>query len=181
MAELIILAGIPGCGKSTWAENHVKTSEGTWTIVSTDTIREELGDVNNQAKNGEVFDTFHERIRNALLSEVNCIADSTALEGSARMKLREIAKGAGAKTHLIFFTNIEQAQVRNKKRERVVHDKAMARMIDRWREAAADLVRGHRYDYDSFSVELDGSPINPPLSQSFLEDQIEDSLQRSHK
>ena len=48
MANMIMMCGLPGSGKSTYAE---KLEEEGYIIHSSDKIREELGDVNDQSKN----------------------------------------------------------------------------------------------------------------------------------
>ena len=65
----IMCVGIPGTGKSTWLENNKE--ELNFIIHSSDAIREELGDVNDQSKNELVFNTLHKRIKEDLLNGKN--------------------------------------------------------------------------------------------------------------
>jgi len=136
MAKLFILVGIPGTGKSTWAEAH----HGRDVIVSSDAIREELfGDVTDQEHNREVFDTFHARIRLGLLDGNDVVADSTALDRFARNNLLKLARSYVAEAHLVFFDNPLQGMLRNTERERVVPDHAMKRMLAKSEEFRRDL------------------------------------------
>lgn len=128
--RLHILVGMPGSGKTTLAKNF-----DLGFIHSTDLIREELsGDVNDMSINKEVFETFHWRIRVALQSGFNIVADSTALTEEARKDLKNIADFVHAETHLIVFTNFLQAFKRNQARERVVPDSVMYKMLAKLEE-----------------------------------------------
>lgn len=134
-AKLIILMGIPGCGKSTFAarmfENHV---------VSSDAIREKLtGDEANQVENDTVFTLFHERIEEILYRRMTAIADSTALTPEARERLRLCARSHEASTHLILFDNCAAAKVRNRTRPNPVPDDVMRRMWDRFQVAKSSV------------------------------------------
>ena len=65
MAKLIILCGLPGCGKSTYAENYKAVDdaifEGNTVIHSSDAIRKELfGDESSQEDNARVFELMFE-------------------------------------------------------------------------------------------------------------------------
>lgn len=114
-SNLYILAGIPGCGKSTWARNFFPPR----LIVSSDAIREELwpGEEYDYTRNGQVFDAFHTRVRWRLLdSHHTAVADATSLTAASREKLREVAAKCKADTHLVFFNNPAQACVRNAQR-----------------------------------------------------------------
>ena len=133
--KLFILVGIPGCGKSTLAEQL----DGE--VVSSDKIREALGDINDQSQNELVFTIFHGTLHRLLGEGRNAIADSTALTRSARTKLREIAEHHGAETHLVFFKNPYEAIRRNAERERSVPLEAMKRMVERYERTLIDLVQ----------------------------------------
>lgn len=131
MTNLFIPVGIPGCGKSTFAATVMSQAH----VISTDAIRESLGDINDQSKNDQVFEKFHDSIRANLelgLPGAQVYADATNLTFKARWNLWKIANESGANAHLIIFTNTIQAVMRNAKRERVVPDDAMTRMTDRY-------------------------------------------------
>jgi predicted kinase len=138
--KLFIPLGIPGCGKSSWGETT------GYEIVSSDAIRAELGDVNDQSKNDEVFDTFHHRIKNAIYYERFVIADATNLRDFARERLRKIAEAAGAETHLVIFANVSEAVLRNRVRDRKVPNDVMLRMLDQYERAMLDI---HKERYTS--------------------------------
>ena len=112
--RLFILAGIPGCGKSTWA----RTFFSTFRIVSSDKIREEKwpGQEYDAKRNKEVFDEFHRRLGQLLEIGDDAVADATSLNYQARDKLSILADIYGAEKHLIFFNNPLQALPRNVQR-----------------------------------------------------------------
>jgi predicted kinase len=116
--------GVPGCGKSTWAENN---AEGA-VIVSSDAIQGP--GPYNPSDNTRVFETFHSRIERALGDGKDVIADATNVEVFARAKLRRIARDCDAKTRLVVFDNLIQAVARNDRRDETrVPDDAMKRML----------------------------------------------------
>jgi predicted kinase len=125
MATLTILMGIPGCGKSTWAENN----RGDATIVSSDKIRKP--GLYDPSDNNRVFAEFHQRIEDGLSEGRNQIADATNLEPRARAKLRRIARDTDSKTRLVIFTDLSQAVQRNDRRtgDDRVPDEAQERML----------------------------------------------------
>jgi predicted kinase len=114
-SRLFILAGVPGCGKSTWARLFFSP----WQIVSTDAISEEKwpGEEYDVARNEEVFDAFHNRIGALLNSGEDVVADATSLRWQSRLKLVDIADAHDAERHLIFFDNPAQAVARNAQRK----------------------------------------------------------------
>ncbi len=57
-----MMVGLPGSGKSTYAEKLSK--ERSAIICSSDKVREDLyGDENSQSNNDEVFKLLHKRIK----------------------------------------------------------------------------------------------------------------------
>lgn len=135
MAKLHIPVGIPGCGKSTFV-NRLQPCY----VVSTDAIRAEMGDVNDQSRNDEVFDRYHRLLAKVLGNGYDAYADATNLRDFARARLRQIASEAGAETHLWVFANLAQAVVRNQQRERVVASAVMTRMTSQFEKAEHDIL-----------------------------------------
>lgn len=156
MASLIIPVGIPGCGKSTYAETFFdKSTDSIW---STDEIRAQMGDVNDQSKNDVVFQSFHNNIYEDLFDGLRVFADATNLTSKARTTLRAIAKKAEIdraptspiKIHLVVFSNPDQAVFRNLKRDRVVPEHAMMRMLENYERFKLELAQ-ERHLYDTIT------------------------------
>ena len=127
--QLIFLCGLPGSGKSTWAElNKYKLSA---VVHSSDSIREQLGDINDQSQNDLVFKILHKRVREDLLCGKNVIVDQTGLNRKERIYfldyiLRDIPC---RKVCILFATPIECCKKNNANRERKEPEYVIDRMV----------------------------------------------------
>ena len=82
MAKLIILCGLPGSGKSAYAENYKAVDDAICTdftvIHSSDAIREELfGDAGSQEDNVRVFELMRKRTQEDLKAGKTVIYDAS--------------------------------------------------------------------------------------------------------
>lgn len=155
MNNLYILCGIPGCGKSTWTKVFLPNVQ----VVSSDEIRATIcGDENDQSKNSEVFELFHASINGCLELGHDVVADATHLTDRSRDQTRRDARKPGAKrdpdtgailggdrVHLVFFTNVTQAIMRNATRDRKVPENVMYRMLDNYERTKLS-IPGEPYD-----------------------------------
>lgn len=83
MPELIMLVGLPGSGKSTYAAEY---KEKGYHVHSSDQIREELyHDIQDQTHNDKVFQTLHKRIKDDLKRGISCVYDATNLAMKRRI------------------------------------------------------------------------------------------------
>lgn len=149
MANLIILVGLPGSGKSSYAKQVFPHK----TIVSSDEIRTRMFSALDDSEGGAheakakepnnslVFGVFHQEIADALANDLDTVADATSLNFSARQKLRDIAAAYDAATHVIFFTNVAQAMLRNTVRsgDRRVPEGAMMTMLSKYLDTLATI------------------------------------------
>lgn len=87
MGKLIILVGLSGSGKSSYA----KTLENA-VIVSSDDIRAELSYRADQSQNGKVFRIFHSRVDSLLKEGKTVIADATNITMKSRRPIIDIGK-----------------------------------------------------------------------------------------
>lgn len=112
--RLFMLAGIPGCGKSTWAKTFFRPGQ----IVSSDAIREEKwpGEPYRKERNDAVFGEFYRRVGDLLEEGNDVVADATFLVYWARWKAMDVAHYYDAEIHLIFFNNTMQGVSRNAQR-----------------------------------------------------------------
>ncbi len=78
---LYMMVGIPGSGKS-WYAGHMLPHA---VHHSSDAIRQEiLGDMNDQRKQGLVFQTLHDRVLGDLRSGYDVVYDATNINGKRR-------------------------------------------------------------------------------------------------
>ena len=156
MSTLTILAGMPGCGKTTYAR-RLSAQTGA-AVISSDTLRliyledrslcpslqaywaqdrDELADAQDW-----VFAQFRQAIAQALLEPTGAIADACHLREQDREDLRRIAAAQGWPVHLVLFDNVEQACQRNEARrgeDAYVDEKVMARNLVRLFETRRDI------------------------------------------
>lgn len=128
LPKFIMLCGIPGSGKSTYCNKYKNNKD--YVIISSDSIREELGDINDQSKNTEVFQIVHDRTKDALKNGYNVIQDCTSLNRKKRIAfLRQIQDIPCEKICVLFATPIEICKANNANRERKVPEEVIDRMI----------------------------------------------------
>lgn len=129
MSKLYFMCGLPGSGKSTWLEDHKK--ELNFTIHSSDSIRAELGNVNDQSQNDLVFETLHRRIKEDLLNGKNVAYDATNLSRKRRINFinNELRDITCEKICVLFATPIGICKRNNLKRERKVPEEVIDRMV----------------------------------------------------
>lgn len=124
MAEFVMLIGLPASGKSTYAQSLNKTH----VVCSSDEIRAELGDVNDQKKNGQVFSIMEERALTALKCGKNVVYDATNLKRKDRAKILSVIPDGVICRAIVFAVPYEECLERNAVRDRIVPGKVMKRM-----------------------------------------------------
>lgn len=129
MPELHITVGIPGCGKSTFADEY--GSQTGAIVVSSDKLREELtGDVEDQSRNRDLFGIMHQRIRACLYEGYSVLVDATNLKPEYRKDLMDICDDLEVVGYAHRFgvsQDFNTCQLRNLGRERVVPEHVMRR------------------------------------------------------
>lgn len=127
MTTFLMLVGLPGSGKSTYAN---KLIEAGYKIHSSDAIREELsGDINNQNINSKVFDLLHNRVKEDLLKGYNVIYDATNINWKRRKAfLQELNSIKCKKVCKVIATPFEICLIQNELRDRKVPYDVILRM-----------------------------------------------------
>ena len=126
--KLIVLAGLPGSGKSTWAARQ------PFATLSSDATRQLIADDPAiQTIHRRVFATLRylARQRLELRRPVTCI-DATSLTRWERRPWIRLAEDLDAEAEAIFFdTPLEVCLDRNRQRERVVPEDVVREMARR--------------------------------------------------
>lgn len=128
MNTLIVTCGIPGCGKTTWAEKQ----KDQYLIFDSDKIRKELyGDESVQTNPAYVFSIMRERTLAALKEGKNVIYCATNINTNHRKQLITFIRKYASSVRLllvIFNLNLETCLERNFARERHVPEYVINRM-----------------------------------------------------
>ena len=136
---LVMMCGIPGCGKSTYAKEVLLKTHPNWRYVSRDEVRYEY--VTDQAHyfdhEYEVYKEFCNRISMHLINGDVVIADATHISKGSRSKLIHSLDVKPDKVIVVIFnTPFEICMKRNNAREGItrVPDDSMYRMHNQFRQ-----------------------------------------------
>lgn len=126
--KLIILCGIPGSGKTTYAEKNCYAFH-----LSSDAIRKELyGDENTQGNPAEVFALMQDRAIEALNNGYDVIYDATNITRKDRASIiAKCPKFVKIECHIV-WAPIEMCIERDAARERTVGKEVIDRMLKRF-------------------------------------------------
>ena len=129
---LILLTGIPGSGKTTYAEEYVKSHYNT-KHLSSDLIRKELyGDESTQGDPAEVFSLMQKRAIDALNDGKNVVYDATNITRKDRACIINVCpKFVVIECHII-WAPIEVCIERDSNRERTVGKEVVDKMLKRF-------------------------------------------------
>lgn len=144
MGRLIVLVGLPGSGKSSYAEQFKAVDDaictGVTVIHSSDAIREELfGDASSQEDNARVFDLMRKRTTEDLRADKTVIYDAT----NVTRKGRRAAIACAHPTHdtvecHIVWAEPEECIRRDGLRDRKVGPEVVDKMLRRWQSPWLD-------------------------------------------
>lgn len=135
---LILLVGIPGSGKTTYAEKYIEEHYST-IHISSDDIRAELwGNEATQGDNNEVFSLMQSRTIEALNNGQSVVYDATNITRKDRSYIIALCpKFAKIECHII-WAPIETCIERDAARERTVGKEIIDRMLKRFQAVYYD-------------------------------------------
>ena len=127
-----MLVGLPGCGKSTYAQD-LKTAYPNCLIFSSDAYRLKLlGDMNDQSSNNLVFETLHKDMIEHLKSGGTAIYDATNVTRKNRKSILNRIPSDVDKTVHVIWTRIDECIERDARRSRSVGTDVINKFLHRW-------------------------------------------------
>lgn len=127
--KFIMLIGLPGSGKSTWAEKYITENANT-VLISSDNIRKELfGDETSQEDNNRVFYEMEVRTLTHLNNGVNVIYDATNVVRKRRKAFLDKLPTWVIKEAHVIWAPLEVCIERDSSRDRTVGKEVIWRMV----------------------------------------------------
>lgn len=131
--RLIILVGIPGSGKTTYAMNKYKDGSNNVVWLSSDVFREQIyGDANCQDNPGKVFEVMQNEAVAALEKGYDVIYDATNITRKARAGILNRVPKHVQKCAVVIWAPIDVCIERDKARHRTVGKEVIDKMLKRF-------------------------------------------------
>lgn len=132
--KLIVMCGLPGSGKSTYAKKLAKKEHAQ--IISSDVIRERMfGDASIQTDGNKVFGRLYYLVSRSLKYRKSVIVDCINPRPSDRKRYLRYYENQFDESMLVYIsTPIEECKRRNRLRERVVPDEAIEKQAAKFIE-----------------------------------------------
>lgn len=132
--NIIMLIGLPGSGKSTWAKEYANHQGARYHILSSDAIRKELyGKEEIQGIPKEVFGLLYKKAEEFCEKGENIIIDATNLSSNKRKAFIKRFKHFNPFLQaVVFHTPVETCIERDKERSRHVGEGIIIKMSKSW-------------------------------------------------
>lgn len=158
MSKIIILIGLPGSGKSTYAKWLLKKNK-KMKYVSSDKMREELyGDASIQGDPSKIFRLMHKLVKEYLTSGFDVIYDATNVTRKNRKSIIDEVKDIqdlGIEGHVV-WAPFRECISRDYARERTVGSSIVRKFLLRWESPYFDegftkirIIHNEGLDFDS--------------------------------
>lgn len=124
---LLVLVGVSGSGKSTWAAANAAPGE----IVSSDALRAQVGaSEHDQAASTDAFAVLEDIVRRRLARRLFTVIDATSVEDASRARYRALAAEAGVPCIAVAFpTDPATCKARNRARPHPVPGHVLNRQL----------------------------------------------------
>ena len=130
MSNLYIMVGLPGSGKDFYINNNKKDTD---VVLSSDGIREELGDVNDQTQNELVFKLLYERLIENIKAGKDCWLNATNVTIKNRARGIEIGKKYGCNIiAVVMAVPVDVCIEQDKQRDRTVGEEVIQKFVSRF-------------------------------------------------
>ena len=159
--SLILLVGIPGSGKTTYAGKYIKENYNT-IHLSSDLIRKELwGSEATQGDNNEVFSLMQSRAIDALNNGQSVVYDATNITRKDRSYIIALCpKFVKIECHII-WAPIDTCIERDTARDRTVGKEVIDRMLKRFQPVYYDegiddikIIRPYLFDPSEYGLKM---------------------------
>ena len=157
MADLYLMCGVPGAGKSTFLKNHIKEENSA--IISRDAIRFSIVKPDEEyfSHEDEVLNIFWEQINKALAEGKDTFVDQTSLTPRARKWLLQHVEGYKYANLIWIDENLETCLERNELRRGTrayVPETVIRRMFSQFIEPSLDEGFDYIFHYNSEKDEI---------------------------
>ena len=135
--SLVVLAGPPASGKSTWAARHFPPDQ----VVSSDELRALVGTGGHDTRaSKDAFDVLDLVVDRRLRRGLTTVVDTLGTDAKRRQRWRAAAAAAGRPAvAVVFDVDATTCRARNRGRTRPVPAQVMASMLDRWPGVRAEI------------------------------------------
>lgn len=139
MARIIMLIGLPGSGKSTYAKEYLSDHIENTVWCSSDSIRKELyGDENIQGNPQTVFEHLHNKVGIYLHRGYNVIYDATNVtRKNRRGVINKFSNIADIEAHIV-WAPFEECVARDNARVKKVGEEVIRKFLYRWQSPNYD-------------------------------------------
>ena len=125
--EVVLLSGLPGTGKDSWIKKYCSNIPE----ISLDNFRKNMK-ISPKDNQGQVIQAAKNQARIYLRKHQSFVWNATNITFETRNKLVNFFEKYGASVHIVFLETSWQKELqRNKKRERVVSENLIERMLNK--------------------------------------------------